>query len=456
MSGEAATSPNYAVDPAYSRTPPILLLERITALQEDGLLLLDHLAKRPARRFATNSPPKSQDQTLVVDPATAEPGNGSDLNLSIEPLQLSAAQVAENTEKFRELVCLIDELARLAYPATPRTIRTSRRGGSITDFILPLLMLGALLLGVLGLWKADEGRKLVADARTIQALAQPTFASLALLETQKNFHQMHCNEAQQPPNCSLTPAEHSHQSHFFCEIENSESGNKSPYYLQAKTPEAERLCGVLREQRLRERMIFARLRGWNCEMAEIPIFGDTLLRFFSKWNDKTLDPRNPRTAFTHCDVFDYNPNEKLVNQTERDRRQYLVHWQRSELRAIPVLHLLSQHLLPAVLAMLGASISLMLSRYRARNMETLRDGIFSSLALIIMPTTMGALLGLVWGTNIDPVTIHQIKIGDFSFNLGVIAFFMGFVFQDVLDWLRQKIRKLLDEDTKEQKANLRA
>jgi hypothetical protein len=176
-------------------------------------------------------------------------------------------------------------------------------------------------------------------------------------------------------------------------------------------------------------------------------------------NEKYLDPINPRTGFTKCELPS-SPNQ--VNQQaptaqrENQRQQYLAHWQRSELRAIPVLHLISQHLLPAILAMLGASISLLLGRYRARNTETLRDGFLSTLALIIMPTTLGALIGLVWGSAPDSVAIHQIKIGDFSFNLGVIAFFMGFVFQDVLDWLGTKIRKLLDEDTKDRKINLKA
>ena len=186
MSGSAINPPNYTIDPAYDRSPSTLLLEHIAELQKDGLLLLDHLAKRPTRRFTQDGGTGGQPQGAAGNQLQAKAGNGSDLNISIEPLQLSAAQVAESKEKFRELVCLVDELARLAYPATPRTIEKSRARHGLSDYTLLLLMIGALLLAVIGIWKADEGRKLVVDARAIQVQIQPTFASLALLETSKH------------------------------------------------------------------------------------------------------------------------------------------------------------------------------------------------------------------------------------------------------------------------------
>ena len=463
MSGSAINPPNYTIDPAYDRSPSTLLLEHIAELQKDGLLLLDHLAKRPTRRFTQDNGTGRQPQGAAGNQLQAKAGNGSDLNISIEPLQLSAAQVAESKEKFRELVCLVDELARLAYPATPRTIKKSRSRHYLADFMLLLLMIAALLLAVIGIWKADEGRKLVVDARAIQVQIQPTFASLALLETSKHFDRMKCEANKPAAECQETSDEQDiRQATVFCEPEKAEKIEKEHYYWRPRTLDALRLCGALKEQRLREQLVFGRLRGWNCDLAEISFFGGALLRFFSEFDDKNLDPSNPRTAFTKCAIYKTPAPLNQVDQKdpevqrENQRQQYIAHWQRSELRAIPVLHLISQHLLPAILAMLGASISLLLGRYRARNAETLRDGLMNTLALIIMPTTLGALIGLVWGSAPDPVTIHQIKIGDFSFNLGVIAFFMGFVFQDVLDWLGTKIRKLLDEDTKDRKINLKA
>jgi hypothetical protein len=472
MSGSAIYPSNYPIDPAYNRTPSTLLLRHIAELQKDGLLLLDHLAKRPTRRFTQDNGTGGQPKGATGDQPKATAGNGSDLNISIEPLQLSAAQVAESKEKFRELVCLVDELARLAYPATPRSIEKSRARHGLSDWMLLILMLAALLLAVMGLWKADEGRKLVVDARAIQVQTQPIFASLALLETGTHFDRMNCEADKPAADCQKASGEQAKsQLPVFCEPEKAEKIEKQHHYWRPLTLDALRLCGALKEQRLREQLVFARLRGWNCDIADTGfILGDILLRLFSNMNEKNLDPINPRTGFTKCElpsspnqVNQQDPTDQQENQSqkaptaqrENQRQQYLAHWQRSELRAIPVLHLISQHLLPAILAMLGASISLLLGRYRARNTETLRDGFLSTLALIIMPTTLGALIGLVWGSAPDPVAIHQIKIGDFSFNLGVIAFFMGFVFQDVLDWLGTKIRKLLDEDTKDRKINLK-
>ena len=117
----------------------------------------------------------------------------------------------------------------------------------------------------------------------------------------------------------------------------------------------------------------------------------------------------------------------------------LRHWQRSELRATPKLQLLSQHLLPGAMAMLGAAIAMLLSRNRARLDGRLRDDSLSTIAMVIMPTSLGALIGLVWGSGPDIINTNQIKLGDFSLSLGVIAFFMGFVFEDVLNWLRRAL-----------------
>jgi uncharacterized membrane protein len=64
-----------------------------------------------------------------------------------------------------------------------------------------------------------------------------------------------------------------------------------------------------------------------------------------------------------------------------------------------------------------------------------------------MPTSLGALLGLVWGSGPDIVTASQIKFGDFSFGLGVVAFFIGFVFEDILNWLRRTLLTSLENIT---------
>jgi hypothetical protein len=198
-------------------------------------------------------------------------------------------------------------------------------------------------------------------------------------------------------------------------------------YRQAKSTDAKQLCSQLGEQKLRERMIFARLQGWNCEMVKLPILSNGFLRLGLDLKTVVRGEFHNKLHYTECTDW-FMSNEDLLR-----------HWQRSELRATPTLQLLSQHLLPGAMAMLGAAIAMLLSQNRARLDGRLRDDSLSTIAMVIMPTSLGALIGLVWGSGPDIINTNLIKLGDFSLSLGVIAFFMGFVFEDVLNWLRRAL-----------------
>ncbi len=100
--------------------------------------------------------------------------------------------------------------------------------------------------------------------------------------------------------------------------------------------------------------------------------------------------------------------------------------------------------------MLGAATSLLLLRYKQRKESVLWDNGWIVLTKLMMPTMIGALLGLLWSSPIDAISATQIKIGEFSFVLGVLAFFFGFTFEACLDWLKRKIGELLNGKPKDE------
>ncbi len=479
MSQAAAPYPNYELDPDYTRFPAPALLDQIQQFQRDGLLLLDHLAKRPARRFAV-------DGQAVKQPDGEE--TGSDLRISVHPLQLPAAQIAQEETTFRDLIILIDTLSRRAYPATPETIRNSRKKIAGSDILLLILMLVGLVFAVSALWRVDEGRKLVSDTRLVQSQAKTTYTNLFRANI-ADFIVYKCTKEEQGseekcnPDPSYSPNASSEAGirHSYPYCWPDEGKNYPKYYLQPSSAGTKNLCGQLGEQKVRESLSFARLYGWNCEIAKAPLVGNLFLRLSGGQpsvppthgdenpvstnanrnttmataavagvapspdtankdkEGKASDPKTSAFYYNGCgDVISAN------NTTEGSSPEH--DWRRSELRAVPVLHLLSHHLLPGGLALLGASVSLLLSRYRARNAETLRDGWLATTVLVVMPTALGSLIGIVWGGAPDTLNADQIKVGEFSFGVGAIAFFIGFIFEDFLNWLKRALVTTLENN----------
>ncbi|MFM8614974.1 MAG: hypothetical protein ACKOC9_09720, partial [Alphaproteobacteria bacterium] len=80
MSGTEAASATDHVDPAYKRKPQLRLLRQIEQLQEDGLILLDYLTKRPGRRFVrsdTSPPTAPPDNNPAPVPSAADSPQGT-------------------------------------------------------------------------------------------------------------------------------------------------------------------------------------------------------------------------------------------------------------------------------------------------------------------------------------------------------------------------------------------
>jgi hypothetical protein len=329
MSGTEAASATDHVDPAYKRKPQLRLLRQIEQLQEDGLLLLDYLTKRPGRRFVrsdTSPPTAPPDNTSAPVPSTAGapqgtpdpsapqptptpaapqaaptqaagPGNAEIDDLPLEPLTLSPMQIAESKQGLRDLVLLVDALARLANPATPRTIRNSRsKRFNWQDLLILLLLTACFILSIAMLWRADEARSLVTQLRQTQNAANEVFGRLRLLDAQRNFD-IECGGATRsclpsapkqtngeappaaPPSGATSPASPntSGQSQAdprlqylpFCFPGTDAQGreNKTPF-LSPRTREAEGLCSTLAQHQLREQILFGRLQAWNCSLSE--------------------------------------------------------------------------------------------------------------------------------------------------------------------------------------------
>ncbi|MCA3397011.1 MAG: hypothetical protein INF85_15375, partial [Roseomonas sp.] len=229
MSGTDTAQSGAQVDPAYRRKPPTALLDQIEQLQRDGLLLLDHLTKRSGRRFTQSDtivPKADQDNAKGGQPpapgspqgapgpaapqaapapaapqampaqASAAPRDKID-DLSLEPLTLSPKEVADKKhgEGLRDLVLLVDALARMADPVTPTTIRNSRNGFlKSLDLLILAILLICFSVSIALLWRADEARNLVTQLRQTQTAANDVYARLRLLTAAEHFA-MECGGA---------------------------------------------------------------------------------------------------------------------------------------------------------------------------------------------------------------------------------------------------------------------
>lgn len=428
------------VDPAYARKPQKALLHRIEKMQGDALLLLDHLARRPERRFS-----------LAV--VAEQPGTGAGdkwSSISLGPLMKTPAEIADDPNQFRELVQLLDEVARRASPATPQTILQSNTPFSWADFLLVAAMLLAFLVSIASLLRVDEGRKLVQDTRAVQAAAQDSYRKLFILKLEDHFliclsgpARMVQVGGQMAPGFSeevcfaksvgfvdLTDA-------IYCE--QGGGGRASSSYLKPRSREALSLCSELSQHKLREQILFARMNGWNCELTELmPI------RLLLSLRINAVDSRS-KDSLDAVHLAQYSScamgSSKILFNHFSPINQ---HWERSEFRLLPLMHLINQHILPAGLALLGAATNLLLFRYQQRRESVLSDNSWITLTKLMMPTTIGALLGLLWSSPIDAINATQIKVGEFSFVLGVLAFFFGFTFEACLDWLKRKIGEILN------------
>jgi hypothetical protein len=403
----AFTPPNYELDLAYRRTPPLVLLRQIEELQHDGLLLMDHLTKRTERRFIAASGERNAAQA-----AGSKAGIES---LSFEPFRQSPAEIAAAPDGLRSLVLLVDSLSRLAAPVTPQTIRNSLQGllGSFDSFLL-LLLLVVMFFSVAVFWRVDEARSLINQTRQAQAGANDVYGRLNLLDRGNHFSPVPKDDTNDPS--ALGP---------LCNLD-----DKTPYQAP-KTAEAEGLCSALAEQKARERILFERLRTWNCNLTQ---------DWATFWIIRPL----VAGARDNGDLkaLNYGACRALTTDDE-NKGTAAYHWQRSERRTVTVLTLMANHIMPALLALLGASIYLLRLRQRQKAQSTLEDAGMATFARLLMPVALGGLLGLVWTGGGDVINPNSLTLQNITFSLPLFAFALGYAFDPILEWLENKIRETL-------------
>ena len=407
MSGASIITPNYQLDPAYTRMPPIALLEQIEQLQRDGLLLLDHLTKRSERVFVV----ASADMKPPTDDGTRQGIAG----LSFESLRQSPEEIAKAELGLRNLALLVDELSRLSAPVTPRTIRNSQQGllGPFDVFLVVMLIV-TVFFSVAIFWRVDEARSLINQTRQAQAAANEIYGRLNLLDKKTQFERVPNDK--EPAN-SLGGA--------LCNLD-----GEKPHYVPI-APEAEGLCSGLAQQKARETILFDRLRTWNCSLTQDWATSLIITPLVSGAENKN-DPK--ALHYGACEA----PEPHVV-----ESRSAAYHWQRSERRTVTVLTLMANHILPGLLALLGASIYLLRLRQRQKARSVLEHAGLAGAARLLMPAALGGLLGLVWTGGGDLINPHSLTLQNLTVSLPLTAFVLGYAFDPILEWLENKIRETL-------------
>ncbi len=407
MSGASVITPNYQLDPSYTRRPPVALLEQIEQLQRDGLLLLDHLTKRSERVFIVAGNDKKPAADNGTKPSIA--------GLSLEPLRQSPEDIAKSELGLRDLALLVDELSRLAAPVTPRTIRNSQQGWLGPFDLVLLAVLGVtMFLSIAFFWRVDEARSLINQTRQAQAAANEIYGRLNLLDRKGHFARV--PKEGEAVSSDVGP---------LCNLD-----DQPPFYVP-KTTDAEGLCSGLAQQKAREKILFDRLRTWNCNLTQDWATRWIITPLVSGAKDED-DPKS--LHYGAC---------AAIKAQEEMSGSASYHWQRSERRTVTVLTLMANHILPGFLALLGASIYLLRLRQRQKARSLLEDAGMAGIARLLMPAALGGLLGLAWTGGGDVINPNSLTLQNITVSLPLTAFVLGYAFDPILEWLENKIRETL-------------
>ncbi|MBM3586805.1 MAG: hypothetical protein FJX33_03135 [Alphaproteobacteria bacterium] len=222
--------------------------------------------------------------------------------------------------------------------------------------------------------------------------------------------------------------------------------NETPF-PSPRTREAEGLCSTLRQHQLREQILSGRLQAWNCSLSEDspqgfilsllakPISAGPRLDFAGCPEPQPASPKKtpqspsclgntapgaapcstaPATASAtqggdqaaSAQADCASTSEKsaamacgtetvAVANEGAASNQLISNWRRSEFRTITILSLITTHLLPALLALVGACTYLLRLRLRQRSESFLEDLGWGTIARLLMPAALGGLLSVV-------------------------------------------------------------
>ncbi|TCZ54265.1 hypothetical protein [Roseicella aquatilis] len=399
--------------------PAARSLEQIAQLQQDGLVLLAHLAERPNRALNDRAPPEEgrADPRLLILP----PG-----------------EIAADPDRFSALVTSVDLLGRAAAPATVTSIRLTRaylfggqsgispreeRRAQRLRRLMFALQIGLMLVGLAAMYlllKVDEGRGLVGQLAQVRGDLDRSYGELGKLDRKADFEVWRYTPGgkerivaeatgTQPGIPALSAMEVCWPLVEPGPPREGERPAEPEYRLVPAKPQAQGLCSELIQQQKRERLVFSRIGAWNCGMLRLnPLtWGGNPLRWFGG------------EAPSACE----RPPADLSPDFADD-------WRRTELRTREVVLGLTGYALPLLLGGIGGGIYVVRRMHEALRSATVSasDGM-ASVGRIILAATFGGLLAAVFGPD------QPVKLGNVSLSIAAWAFFLGYALETVLKTL---------------------
>jgi hypothetical protein len=379
-------------------------LADIGGLQRDGLLLLSYLAETPNRP--------------LISPAVGG-AEGVDLQCFIK----APEAIADDAAAFAALVRSVDLLGRAAAPANAASVRLTRTflfgPGPTTSaqevqsarqlrrwttaVRLGLLVAAVIAIGLL--LKVDQGRRIVGQLSQVRGDLDRSYSELAKLDRAQDFQAWRYEVGQPPdavPNDSRADRDRPASGTMELCWPLDQPAERQYRLLPAK-PQAQALCSQLVQQKLRERLIYARIQLWNCDMVRLnPVHWPGLMRAAPG-----LDSCGATPPGLHAED-----------------------WKRTELRTAEVAQGISGYLLPLLLGGIGGGVYVVRRQDEALRSATLaaNDGV-AAVGRIVLAATFGGLLAMVFSTD-EPV-----RLGSISLTIAAWAFFLGYALETVLKTL---------------------
>jgi hypothetical protein len=367
----------------------------VRALQQDGRLLLRHIARRA-------------DRTLAAGPIA-----GVDSGSSLQVLTLEPALILTERAQLDALVATVDALSRQAAPATASTIRLTSaylrlatEGGEpppgvmkrvwrvrLAILSMMLVAIAAMVSALVVLAHVDEGRRAIQQLQQVKAEQKVNFDELGRIPTAAWLVKSNSPDA-------LPPQEQSAEFVAFCPPGLSDQlAPVSPQYWRVPNAtqdgaRAQTLCSRVFEASLREGLSFMRLQGWNCHNYRYFELG---VLFDSSCGNAPGTPLQPDGRVTQHD------------------------WNRTEMRTSAAISKLTGFVLPLLMGCIGgcAYVLRRLDQKLSDNALEVRDGWQAALR-VLLATMLGGLLGAVWSGD------QQLELGGYTLSLAAAAFFVGF------------------------------
>jgi hypothetical protein len=395
---------------AEGETAAAQAVAQIESMQRDGLLLLAYLAQKPDRWLIPGAQPgESQvDAGLLTAPAAAIEADPAKLNGLVQSLDWLGRAAAPATITSVRLTS-----AYLYGPSPQNSAAEVARAQHLRRWMngIRLVLLVAVVLAVALLMHVDDGRRIVGQLATVRTDLDKSFGDLAKLDRNVDFEPLLYYARPDQPKPPM-PALSSLDPCWPTEPETAPATPPAPEYRVVPVkPQAQNLCSLLYQQQLREAMVYARLAAWNCRML-------------------LMNPLNlVRAPFTQ--ICDEAPADLSPPARRAD-------WKRTELRTNDGITRLTGYILPLLLGGVGGCVYVL-----RRQDDTLRswtlsanDGV-ASFGRVILASTFGGLLGLVFGTD------GPVQLGGFSLSLAAWAFFLGYSLESVLKALDALIEGLV-------------